>query len=66
MTRLASMVKIYINMHGLTQLQLSEHTGIAQSTLSRFLSGQRENLSLSDFNKLLSFLSEPATERFRI
>lgn len=65
-TRLASMLKIYMDLHGLTQLHLSQHTGITQPTICRFLSGEREVFSLKDFNKLLSFLSEPSTERFKI
>ena len=55
-----------MDLHGLTQLHLSQHTGITQPTICRFLSGERESLSLKDFNKLLSFLSEPSTERFKI
>lgn len=65
-SRLASMLKIYMDLHGLTQQHLSQHTGISPPTICRFLSGEREALSLKDFNKLLNFLTEPSTERFRI
>jgi predicted XRE-type DNA-binding protein len=65
-TRLAFMLKVYLDLHGMSQKQLSEHTDISECKLSRFISGVRPDLSFREFNKLMIFLSEPAIEKFRI